>query len=373
MNKQDNMESPNRTRSPEELLKISMYPMKNNPFSKEEIKEFLTFYPEVPKVLTNMEPWSRIPEVKEWINESVDYNVLHGTKSRGIATVFAYKALEKSENLTQENIKLAILLGWSIRMIESFATIADDVVDKAETRFGKPCWYRNEHVGHNRALVDCLFLKCGTYHILKTYFSSHPQYVSLFHLFSEVIFNLFYGQILDLMPHNLDNYTNDYYRMLSEGKTGYGMFYISVAAAMLLANITDEQLHREAKDVLLYMGFYYQMHSDFTDCFGDPEELGKTGTDMIEGTCTWPVVKALEKASPYQKEMLKKHYGKNEDESVRIILNIYDELNLRKEFERCEDQIYEEIRSRISRLPKQLTHNLFYTLLDNLYHKKWAA
>ncbi|KAG5861312.1 hypothetical protein JTB14_026196 [Gonioctena quinquepunctata] len=257
--------------------------------------------------------------------------------------------------------------------MESFATIADDVVDEVEIRFGKPCWYRIEHVGHNRALFDCLFLKCGTYNILKTYFSSHPQYVTLFHLLSEVIFKLFYGQILDLMPHNLDNYTYDYYRMLSLAKSEHDMFHISVAAGMLLANITDEQLHREAKDVLLYMGNYYQMHSDFTDCFGDPEELGKTGTDMIEGRCTWPVVKALEKASPNQKELLKTHYGKNEDESVRIILNIYNEMGLTKEFKRCEDQIYEEIRSRISRLPKQLRHNLFYTLLDKLYHGKWAA
>ncbi|KAG5880162.1 hypothetical protein JTB14_001652 [Gonioctena quinquepunctata] len=369
MNMQHNTESAIRKRSPEEISKLSMYLVENNPFSEEENKEFVTFYPELADVLSNFEPWCSIPKVKEWINEALDYNVLYGTKARGIATVLAYRTFEKSENLSQENIKLAYLLGWCCRL----KPIADDIVDNGKMRYGRSSFYLNEHVGRNRAIVDSIYIKSGINHVLKLYFSNHPQYIRLVDLFAEVNLKFYLGQILELMPQNLKEYTYDYYRMTSIGKSEYCMFFHPVAAAMLLANISDEQLHRKAKDVLLNMGHYYQMQSDFYDCFGAADQLGTIGTDMTEGKCTWPVVKALEKANPKQKKMIEEHYGRDEDESVRIMLNIYDELNLKEEFKRCEGEIYKEIRFRISRLPKELSHDLFYTLLDKLYDRKRTA
>lgn len=41
----------------------------------------------------------------------------NGKKNRGLATVLAYKMLEKKENLTPENIHLANMMGWCVEMV----------------------------------------------------------------------------------------------------------------------------------------------------------------------------------------------------------------------------------------------------------------
>lgn len=47
----------------------------------------------------------------------LQYNVPNGKKNRGLATVLAYKMLEKPENLTPENVHLANVMGWCTEMV----------------------------------------------------------------------------------------------------------------------------------------------------------------------------------------------------------------------------------------------------------------
>ena len=47
----------------------------------------------------------------------LQYNVPNGKKNRGLATILAYKMVEKQQNLTPENIHLANIMGWCIEMV----------------------------------------------------------------------------------------------------------------------------------------------------------------------------------------------------------------------------------------------------------------
>lgn len=61
-------------------------------------------------------------------------------------------------------------------------------------------------------------------------------------------------------------------------KTSVYSFYLPFAAGMLAAG--HEPNCPIMEDILMEMGFYFQVQDDFLDCFGDPSVTGKIGTDI---------------------------------------------------------------------------------------------
>jgi farnesyl diphosphate synthase len=56
--------------------------------------------------------------------------------------------------------------------------------------------------------------------------------------------------------------------------------------------------------ILLPLGEYFQVQDDYLDCYGNPEIIGKIGTDIMDNKCSWLINQALAVASPEQRSIL---------------------------------------------------------------------
>ncbi|XP_018563021.1 farnesyl pyrophosphate synthase isoform X2 [Anoplophora glabripennis] len=349
-------------------------PETNTPLvSKEESRQFMAIFPDIVRDLTDAGRHTDIPEVTKRFAKVLQYNVPTGKKIRGLSTVIAYKMLEKPENLTPENIRLANILGWCVELLQTNFVIVDDIMDKSENRRGVPCWFRNPDVGL-QAINDAILVECGLYQLLKKHFSSLPCYVPILELFHDITFKTSMGQSLDGLSMKddkprLDVFDMNRYLTTVKYKCGYYTFQLPVACGLFLANIFDEELHRQAKTILLEIGTFFQIQDDFLDCFGNPEVTGKKGNDIKEGKCSWLAVVALQRANPAQRKLMEEHYGRDEQQSIQIIRNLYEELSLPSTYATYEEESFNLIRTQVQQISKGLPHDLFFKLMKQIYKR----
>lgn len=111
----------------------------------------------------------------------------------------------------------------------------------------------------------------------------------------------------------------------------------------------------------------FWLQKDFMNVFGSQELVGKVGSDIEEGKCSWLAVVALQRMNPAQKKLMEKHYGKPGEESVETVRDLYIQLGLPATYSAYEDESYKMINTHIQQLSKGLPHQLFLTLLDNQF------
>ncbi|KAF7037332.1 hypothetical protein CFC21_047729 [Triticum aestivum] len=307
-----------------------------------------------------------------WIDAMLDYNVLGGKLNRGLAVVESYKLLKAGSEPSEEEEFLACILGWGIEWLQAYFLILDDIMDNSQTRRGKPCWYRLPKVGLI-AINDGLVLRSQISRIFKRYFHGKPYYVDLLDLFNEVDFKTTSGELLDQITtsegqKDLSKYTVDVYRRIVEYKTAYYSFYLPVGCALLLSGGSLDD-YVQVKHILVEMGIYFQIQDDYLDCFGDPEVMGKIGTDIEDFKCSWLFVQALVRVDERQKDILFENYGKSDPACVAKVKALYKELNLEAVFSEYEREIYEKLISDIEAQPNEAVQAVLKSFLHKIYRR----
>lgn len=319
----------------------------------------------------------RHPEIGDAIarlKQVLEYNTPGGKRNRGLSVIASFRALAPPQRLTDSSLRLTLILGWCVELLQAFFLVADDIMDQSVTRRGQPCWYRKEGIGLD-AINDSYLLESSVYLLLRRHLRAEPCYVSLLELFLQTSYQTELGQSLDLMTAqpshvNLEQFTETRYKAIVKYKTAFYSFYLPVAAAMYMAGIDGEEEHRVAQSILLEMGEFFQIQDDFLDCFGDPEVTGKVGTDIEDNKCSWLVVQALTRASPAQRRLLEEDYGRREAESVARVKALYGELGLRQAFHQYEEQSYQRLCSMVTQQGSRLPPQVFLAFADRIYKRK---
>lgn len=309
----------------------------------------------------------------QWIDRMLDYNVLGGKCNRGLSVVDSYKLLKGVDVLSEEEMFLASTLGWCIEWLQAFFLVLDDIMDDSHTRRGQPCWFRVPQVGFI-AVNDGILLRNHISRMLRLHFKKKPYYADLLDLFNEVEFKTASGQMLDLITthegeKDLTKYNIGVHRRIVQFKTAYYSFYLPVACALLLSGESLEN-YGAVENILVEMGTYFQVQDDYLDCYGDPEFIGKIGTDIEDYKCSWLVVQALERADESQKSILFENYGKKDPACVAKVKNLYKELNLEAVFHEYESESYKKLIADIEAQPSVAVQKVLKSFLHKIYKRQ---
>ncbi|KAM5588958.1 farnesyl pyrophosphate synthase 1 [Rosa sericea] len=310
---------------------------------------------------------------RQWVERMLDYNVPGGKLNRGLSVIDSYQLLQQGRELTEDEIFQASALGWCIEWLQAFFLVLDDMMDGSHTRRGQPCWFRLPKVGLIAA-NDGVLLRNHIPRILKKHFRQKPYYVDLVDLFNEVEFQTASGQLIDLITtidgeKDLSKYSLSIHRRIVQYKTAYYSFYLSVACALVMSG-EELDKHIDVKNLLVDMGIYFQVQDDYLDCFGDPETIGKIGTDIEDFKCSWLVVKALELSNEEQKKILHENYGNHDPAKVAKVKALYKELDLQGVFAEYERQSYEKLMSSIEAHPSKAVQEVLKSFLGKIYKRK---
>ncbi|XP_049638250.1 farnesyl pyrophosphate synthase-like isoform X1 [Suncus etruscus] len=348
---------------------------KNSDAVSQEKQEFLQYFPEIVKLLTEDDlDHPEIGDVITRLKEILEYNTLGGKYNRGMTVVAAYRELVGPKKQDAKNIERALTVGWCVELFQTFFLMTDDIMDSSITRRGKLCWYKKPGIGLD-AVNDSLMVEACIYCLLKRCCRDQPYYLNLIELFLEMNYLTTVGQTLDVMTApqdsvDLGRFTEKRQKDIAVYKTAFFSFYLPVAAAMYMAGIDDEKTHANAKKILLEMGVFFQIQDDYLDFFGDPSMTGKIGTDIEDNKCSWLVVQCMQQASPEQRQILQENYGQKDPKKVAKVKALYEDMDLRGVFTRYEEDSYNRLVSLVEKDAKPLPPSIFLGLAQKIYKRR---
>ncbi|XP_022647765.1 farnesyl pyrophosphate synthase-like isoform X1 [Varroa jacobsoni] len=310
--------------------------------------------------------------VSDWLDRVLMYNIPHGKRWRLLQVVQAFETFS-SEPVSERDLENAAILGWTIEIFQAFYLIIDDIMDKSITRRGSPCWYLVDEVGM-MAINDALLLETIIFQVLKQVFRDHPSYLDIVELLHEVHYQTVRGQCLDVLSERKRVYGEERYNTIVLYKTCFYTFSVPIRLGMYLAKITSSQLHRKVEKLAVKIGNIFQVQDDFLDCYGDPAKLGKVGTDIVDAKCSWLLVKALQIATPQQREEIFNNIGRGKPagEEEATVRSIYHKLGLEELFRTYEESSFEEIRKDIATLDSdgEINTDIFKLTVNKLYRRQ---
>jgi len=275
----------------------------------------------------------------------------------------------------------AYVLGWCIEILQACFLVADDIMDGSTTRRDKLCWYKLPDVQLD-AVNDTLILESFLYFLLKEHIPDADMRLQLYELYHEVSLQTQLGQMLDLTgqpqgskdPKILDNFTPDLYKKIVLFKTAFYTFYLPFASGMILCGFHKPNQLKAARDVSIELGEKFQIQDDWLDCYGDPKAIGKIGTDIQTHKCTWLLSQALLIVNAEQRKLIVAHLGKDGEEDVARIKQLYKELHIPELYEKQEKESKERVEALIEVAAKVIPNasKLFTPILDKTHgRQKW--
>lgn len=267
-----------------------------------------------------LEKDGKIKDIKELIENLLEYNMRGGKRIRPALIAFAYKCFKDDEKIIPASI--------CIELMQAYLLIHDDIMDKSDLRRGKPTLHKiygkeDSHLGVSMAILAGDLCAAYVYDsILESDFSEKERLEAIKYL-NWIIEREIQGQTLDVIL-DFKNLTEEdvftIYELKTATYTTQGPLYLG----SVLANANQEKI-QALQEYAYNLGIAFQIQDDLNGSFGEIEKIGKPNdSDIKEGGKTLLIVKALEFSDEKDKKFLLEKYGtevnKQELEKIRQII-----------------------------------------------------
>lgn len=227
------------------------------------------------------------------------------------------------------NPEEALKQALAIEMFHNFTLLHDDVMDRADTRRGRP----TVHVKWN---TPTAILSGDTMLTLASRLMADcpdEKLPVLLRLFNNTAIEIYEGQQLDMdFESRVDVSVEEYMEMIRL-KTGV-LLGCATAVGAIMAH-ASEQTVRALYDFGVNLGLAFQLQDDYLDTFGDEATFGKTpGGDILNDKKTWLLITAMAEA---QEEIAPWLGAKRTAEKVEAVTAIYRRLDLPSRIHRLID------------------------------------
>ena len=222
----------------------------------------------------------------------------------------------------------AIFPAMALEVFHEFTLIHDDIMDRSDTRRGRPTVYKkwNEDIailsGDAMSILAYKYLAYAPAEVL-------PQALDLF---STTAIQVCEGQQYDMDFEGMPFITMDDYLAMIGLKTAV---LIACSARMgALIGGASEQACRALYDFGYQLGIAFQITDDYLDTFGNEKVFGKRiGGDITYNKKTWLLVDAFRRAPADRKQALEAllRLGEADREAkVEAMRNLYVELGVKE-------------------------------------------
>lgn len=257
------------------------------------------------------------PHSKLSIEALHDISVRGGKRLRAAFVHYAYQMLAGTD--TSHSLELAAI----IELIHAYLLVEDDFMDVSATRRGGPTAHeiiKKFHVDNrlkndSTHFGDSIAVNIGLAgsHMAMQWLAEldipAETKVALAQNLNRMLVVTAHGQINDVFNESLLEVTEQDVINVLLWKTSAYTYENPLHSGAILAGASDEDLESLSR-FAHWGGLAFQIKDDILGTFGEVDETGKSNMDDIrEGKMTLLSVKALEKASPAERELLLSELG----------------------------------------------------------------
>jgi geranylgeranyl diphosphate synthase, type II len=321
---------------------------------------------EITSILENALSDINLPDSPESLYGPLRYALGHGGKR--IRPRLALLAC----GMCGGNIHDAVPAAMSVELLHNFTLIHDDIMDKADSRRGRPTIH--SHWNLSTAILSGDVLFAIAWNQLNVYGSdqrfSKADYHTLHELFYNAIRYVCEGQALDLEFERMQSVTIEEYLDMISGKTA-SLLSCSLRMGVVVAGGDEESINL-AGVAGMEAGLAFQIQDDLLDATGDPVKFGKkVGGDIKEGKKTWLSILAIQKAGDTDKKFIMDILQKkeNSEDEIRNVIELYYHLGVIEETQTAVESHYRNAISHLDKFADSFYKNEIKALFSQLMNR----